>query len=68
MGALLVEEIDGKPVSLPGDLAAIARCQASVHPSVPPRPERPPLVDYDNPAAWSFRDIDARAPYVAEAR
>jgi len=68
MGALLVEEIAGRPVDLPADLGAIARCQASVHRlSVPPRDARPPLVDYDNPAAWSFRDIDARAPYVAEA-
>lgn len=68
MGALLVQEIVGRPVSLPGDLAAIARCQASVHRlQVPPRDRRPPLVDYDNPAAWSFRDIDARAKYVAEA-
>lgn len=68
MGALLVTEILGKPVSLPKDLDAIARCQASIHTmTVPPRDDRPPLVDYDNPAAWSFRDINKRAEFVAQA-
>jgi Phosphotransferase enzyme family len=49
-GALLVEEIEGRPPRLPAELPAIATALARLHSlPVPPAAARPPLVDHAAP-------------------
>ena len=66
MGALLVEEIRGRPMRLTEDLHKTAKALASIHRlAVPALGGRPPLVDHADPAAamlafieqqWSYRE------------
>ncbi len=68
MGALIVDLIDGRPLSLPGDLAAMAECLAAIHGM--PLPEvdgRAPLKDPVDPMADTFTEIMTQAAYVAAA-
>jgi hypothetical protein len=67
-GALLVEEIIGRPAHLPHDLAAIAQALAAIHSlAVPAAPQRPPLRDPADGLAALFAEIDAQAVHLAAA-
>ncbi len=68
MGALLVEEIAGRPPRLPQDLPALAACMARVHSlPVPPPGDRPPLEDHRDPVAGAMEEIEAQARFLDEA-
>jgi hypothetical protein len=68
MGALVVDEIEGRAVQLPGDLPAIAECLASIHSlKVPPPNERPPLADHSDPIAGTLVFIEEQARYLEDA-
>ncbi|MDJ0942601.1 MAG: phosphotransferase [Kiloniellales bacterium] len=68
MGALLVEEIAGRPPSLPRDLPALAACMARVHSlPLPPPEQRPPLEDHRDPVAGAMQEIEAQARFLDEA-
>ena len=65
MGALLVEEIAGRPPRLPQDLPALAACMARVHSlPVPPPGDRPPLEDHRDPVAGAMDEIEAQARFL----
>ena len=67
-GALLVEEIIGRPARLPDDLAAIAQALAAIHSlPVPEAPRRPPLRDPADGLAALFAEIDAQAVHLDAA-
>ncbi len=67
-GALLVEEIVGRPASLPGDLAGIAQALAALHGlPLPPRDARQPLQDADDPLQELHAEIQAQAADLASA-
>ena len=75
MGALVVEDIRGRPMRLPDDLPRSALALAAIHRlSVPAPAERPPLADHSDAVAgtlgfierqWAFRDA---LPLAAETR
>ena len=68
MGALLIDEIDGPPVSLPGDLGAMAACLASVHLLPLPEPAvRSPLADHADPVAGTLSVIEAQSAHIETA-
>lgn len=68
-GALLVEEIVGRPARLPGDLAAIARALASLHAlPLPDTRARPPLLDAPDPLLSLCQEIGAQACHLPQAR
>ncbi len=68
MGALLVDEIEGRAAQLPGDLPAIAECLASIHGlKVPPPSKRPPLADHSDPIAGTLVFIEEQARYLEDA-
>ncbi len=68
-GALLVEEIVGRPASLPGDLKAIASTLASLHSlALPDAPKRPPLLDAPDPLQDLYDEIAAQAAYLQQAQ
>jgi Phosphotransferase enzyme family len=69
-GALLVEEIVGRPPRLPQDLAAIAAALARLHALPLPDPgARNPLVDHGSggPIAGTIAVIERQAPALDEA-
>lgn len=68
MGALIVDLIDGRPLSLPGDLEAMAACLAAIHALPLPAPDaRSPLKDPVDPMADTFMEIMTQAAYIAAA-
>lgn len=68
-GALVVEEIVGRAVSLPGDLSGIAEALAAIHAlPVPPPAERAPLRDHREPVAATLDVILAQAEHLHDAR
>jgi hypothetical protein len=68
-GALVVEEIVGRRVRLPDDLAAIAEALARIHElPLPPAPMRPPLRDHQDPVAATLAVILAQAEHLRDAR
>ena len=68
MGALVVDEIAGRAVQLPGDLPALAECLASIHGlPVPPPIKRPPLADHSDPIAGTLLFIEDQARYLEDA-
>ncbi len=68
MGALIVDLIDGRALSLPDDLAAMAHCLAAIHAlPLPDANERAPLKDPVDPMADTFMEIMTQAAYVAAA-
>ncbi len=67
-GALLVEEIVGRPASLPQDLPRIAAALAALHALPLPAPAaRPPLLDPADPLALLRSEIDRQAVHLAAA-
>jgi len=68
MGALLVDEIAGRPPRLPQDLAALAEAMARVHAlPVPPPAARAPLADHRDPVGGAMAEIEAQARFLGEA-
>ena len=68
-GALLVDEIVGRPARLPGDLDAIARALASLHAlPLPDASARPPLLDAPDPLRALCEEIGAQASHLPQAR
>lgn len=68
MGALLVEEIVGRPPRLPEDLPALAAAMAAVHSlPLPPASERPPLENHADPVAGAMAEIERQAAFIPEA-
>lgn len=67
-GALVVEEIAGRPPKLPEELPALAACMAKVHALPLPPPEaRPPLEDHSDPVAGLLREIEEQARFIPDA-
>ena len=67
-GALVVEEIAGRPVKLPEELPALAACMAQVHALPLPAPEaRPPLEDHRDPVAGLLTEIEEQARFIPDA-
>jgi hypothetical protein len=66
MGGLVVEEILGRVPRLPDDLPALAEALARLHAlAVPPRGERPPLVDQaDDPIAGARAHLARQAAWL----
>ena len=68
-GALLVQEIVGRPARLPQDLPAIATALASLHTlALPAPPARAPLLDAADPLRDLLREITAQAAYLERAQ
>ena len=67
-GALVVEEIAGRPPKLPEELPALAACMAKVH-ALPllPLEARPPLEDHIDPVAWLLTEIEDQARFIPDA-
>lgn len=67
-GALLVEEIDGRPARLPQDLPAIAEALAAIHAlPLPPAAQRAPLLDPVDPLTLLRGEIAAQALHLDAA-
>ena len=68
-GALLVEEVIGRPPRLPEDLRAIAQALAAIHSLPLPEPAlRPPLLDADDPLQALRQEIEVQAIHLDAAR
>jgi thiamine kinase-like enzyme len=65
-GALIVEEIAGRPARLPEDLPAIMAALAAIH-ALPVPARRAPLLDPDDPLADLVAEIDAQAEHLPAA-
>lgn len=69
LGALVVEEIAGRPPTLPDDLPAIAEALAAIHRLPLPDPaDRPPLKDHADPVAETLAEVRRQGAYLDEAR
>jgi hypothetical protein len=66
-GALIVEEIAGRPARLPHDLPAIARALASIH-ALPAPAVAVPLLAPADPLAAMQDEVAGQGAYLAEAR
>jgi hypothetical protein len=67
-GALLVEEVVGRPARLPQDLRAIAQALAAIHSLPLPAPAlRAPLLDPSDPLALLRGEIEAQAQHFDAA-
>jgi hypothetical protein len=67
-GALIVDEIVGRPPRLPADTAAIADTLAAIHTqAVPAADRRAPLPVHDDPVAATVAIIRAQAAFLPEA-
>jgi thiamine kinase-like enzyme len=65
MGALVVDEIEGRPPRLPEDLGAIARALAAIHGLVPPTSaDRPPLKDQSDPLRATLDEVESHATHL----
>jgi hypothetical protein len=68
LGALLVDEIPGRPPVLPDDLPAIMRALASLHAlPVPPQPGRSPLRDHADPVGETLHEVGLQAAFLNAA-
>lgn len=64
-GALVVDEIVGRPAALPSDLPGVARALAAVHAlPVAPQAERAPLFAPADPLALLWQEIQAQAVHL----
>lgn len=66
-GALLVDEVVGRPARLPADLGAIARALAALH-RLPLPARAAPLLAPIDPLAALFDEIQRQAAYLPAAR
>jgi len=67
-GALVVQDIEGRPPRLPGELGALAEALARVHAlPVPPADRRPPLLSHDDAIGGTWAVIRDNARYIALA-
>lgn len=67
-GALLVDEISGRPPRLPDDMSKIAASLAAIHTLPVPAPDlRPPLPVHDDPIASTLAVIRAQAAFIPRA-
>ena len=68
MGALIVDEIDGTALPLPGHIEALARALAAIHTlPLPAEDDRPPLKNPPNALADTFTEVMAQSAYIAAA-
>ena len=68
-GALIVEEIVGRPAHLPQDLPALVDALAALHTlPLPPAAQRAPLRDAADPLAALRDEIEAQATHLDAAR
>ncbi len=68
MGALVVEQIEGRPLSLPDDLDALADALAAIHAlPLPPRDARAPLKNPADPIADTFAEVTGQSAFLADA-
>ncbi|WP_127999523.1 aminoglycoside phosphotransferase family protein [Piscinibacter defluvii] len=65
-GALLVEEIVGRPARMPQDLPAIVDALAAIH-ALPLPAQRAPLLDAPDPLALLHAEIEAQAVHLDAA-
>jgi hypothetical protein len=66
-GALLVDEVIGRPARLPSDIDAIMRALAAIHSLPLPAGDRAPLLDPADPLVALRDEIDAQAGYLDAA-
>lgn len=67
-GAVIVDEIVGRPPRLPDETAAIADALAALHTlPLPAEPDRPPIPVHHDPIAATFAVIQAQAAFLAKA-
>lgn len=67
-GALIVDEIVGRPARLPADLPAIADALAAIHAlALPPPALRAPLLDAPDPLAALLAEITVQARHLGAA-
>jgi hypothetical protein len=67
-GALLVEEVVGRPARLPQDLGCIAQSMAAWHSlPVPADADRAPLLDAEDPLRALLLEIEAQAAHLSAA-
>ena len=65
MGALIVDEIPGRPPDLPADLPRLAQALAAIHSLlVPPADGRPPLRDHKNPIMETMIEVERQAAFL----
>jgi len=68
MGALVVDEIVGRPLELPSDLDALAEALAAIHGLPLPPPEaRPPLKDQSDPLGATLLEVRRHARHLDAA-
>lgn len=68
MGALIVDQIEGRPMKLPEDLTAMAECLAAIHAlPLPEGAERPPLKNPPDTLADTFTEILLQSAFIARA-
>ena len=68
LGALLVDEVPGRPPVLPDDLPAIMRALGSIHAlPVPLASGRPPLRDHVDPVGETLHEIGIQAAHLNAA-
>ena len=65
-GALLVDDVPGRPLRLPQDLQALVTALAHLH-ALPPARDARPLLTPDDPLAALAADIDAQAQHLPAA-
>lgn len=67
-GAMIVDEIAGRPPRLPAELSLIAETLAAIHSLPLPRPEeRPPLPDQVQPFAATLKTVEQNLPFLDRA-
>jgi len=66
-GALLVDEVSGRPARLPEDLDAIMRALAAIHSLPLPAAGRAPLIDAADPLDALRAEIDVQAAHLDAA-
>lgn len=68
-GALLVQDIEGRPARLPSDLPALAAALAALHAlPLPEAAARAPLLNAADPLQALVQEIDAQATHLGAAR
>jgi hypothetical protein len=68
LGALVVDEIDGRPLELPRNLAPLAAALAAIHGLPVPLPSaRPPLRDQADPLGETLAEVERQAAHLGAA-